>query len=81
VNPGAKFSIWIFKYQIAFFGLFFFKSIIDFPFLLSSTKFFRSKKLIWWFIPAQFVYIFYVSSVFILSLFGDFSWKDRIHNA
>jgi cellulose synthase/poly-beta-1,6-N-acetylglucosamine synthase-like glycosyltransferase len=58
-------------------GLFIVKLIVDFPMWFDVTKFFRSGKLMWYYVPMQIVYAFYIISVSVLSLIMPFEWKGR----
>ncbi len=53
------------------------KLTIDFPLMYSISAFFRRKKLLWYYIPMQFFYPFYVITVAVLSVFMKFEWKGR----
>ncbi len=66
----------LFKY---FAALTVIKSAIDFTLLFSATKFFGKKKIMWYFIPSQILYIFYVASVFIFAFLPFYGWKNRTH--
>ncbi len=60
------------------FGVFFIiKTIVDFPLLYNASVFFNKLKLIFFLIPAQFIYFLYVTAVFVLSIFMKYSWKSR----
>lgn len=60
-----------------FLTLFILKSIPDFIFLRRLTSYFRVKKLMYIFLPLQFLYFFYISFVGILGNFGKYTWKGR----
>ncbi len=54
------------------------KSIVDFPFLLSVTRFFGQQRLMYFFLPVQFLYLFYISFTVLLAFTGVFDWKGRL---
>ncbi len=58
--------------------IFILKSMIDFPFLYSITRYFREENLMKIFIASQFVYFFYISYTAISAFTGVFKWKGRI---
>ncbi len=71
---------------ISFFNSFFFtgflilfavKSIIDLTILFPVARFLNQQKLLWYFIPLQFIYPLYITLAVILGLIGNFKWKDR----
>lgn len=53
------------------------KFIVDFPILLGITSFTKQKKLLYFFLPLQFIYPFYISILGILGNLLNFNWKDR----
>ncbi len=53
------------------------KSIVDFPILLGITSFTKQKKLLFFYLPLQFIYPFYISVLGILGNLLNFNWKDR----
>jgi poly-beta-1,6-N-acetyl-D-glucosamine synthase len=53
------------------------KSLVDFPFLYSVTRFFGKKRLMFYFPLVQILYIFYVNLVAVASLSCNVSWKGR----
>jgi cellulose synthase/poly-beta-1,6-N-acetylglucosamine synthase-like glycosyltransferase len=57
--------------------LFLLKSVSDFILLFSVTRFFKSKKLMLYFIPLQIIYPFYIITTVLFGLIGNFKWKDR----
>jgi cellulose synthase/poly-beta-1,6-N-acetylglucosamine synthase-like glycosyltransferase len=54
-----------------------FKSLVDFPFLYSITRFFGKKRLMFYFPLVQVIYLFYVNFITVASLSGNISWKGR----
>ncbi len=52
------------------------KSIIDFPTMFYITKKYNQKKLLWLFLPEQFVYFNYIFIIGILAQFSSFKWKN-----
>jgi len=59
---------------ILLFGI---KSLADFILLYSITKFLRSSKLMFFFIPLQIIYPFYIIATALFGLTGNFNWKGR----
>ncbi len=53
---------------------------IDFLLLLLATVFFRERKLLFYFFPLQFIYLFYVVFVGFMGLSRKYEWKGRIIN-
>jgi len=53
------------------------KCIADFVYLSTGASFFRRKELLWWFLPAQFAHIIYISLVGVLGNFLSYQWKGR----
>ncbi len=60
--------------------LFSLKCAIDFLLLLLATIFFKEKKLLIYFLPMQFIYLFYVVMVGFLGLSRKYEWKGRTIN-
>jgi cellulose synthase/poly-beta-1,6-N-acetylglucosamine synthase-like glycosyltransferase len=54
------------------------KSLVDFPFLYSVTRFFGQRKLMVYFPLVQIFYIFYVNLVAAAALSCNVSWKGRM---
>lgn len=61
-----------------FLFLFVIKSVPDFIFLWLVTSFFGIRKLLWWFLPMQFIYVFYVVLISLYGNIGKFYWKGRL---
>ncbi len=57
------------------------KWLIDFILLLLVASFFERRKALFYFIPIQLVYPFYIVFVWVTSLTGRFEWKGRKFNA
>lgn len=57
--------------------LFAIKFIVDFPILLGITSFTKQKKLLYFFLPLQFIYPFYIIVIGVLGNLLNFNWKDR----
>jgi len=53
------------------------KIVIDFPFLIIISSFFRKQKIMWLYPLASLLYPFYVFFTFVLGMSGRFSWKGR----
>ncbi|MEO5570746.1 MAG: glycosyltransferase family 2 protein [Bacteroidia bacterium] len=53
------------------------KMIIDFIFLLRLTRFFRKRKILLLFIPVEFLHVFYILIVSLLSFSKKYQWKER----
>lgn len=73
-------SIYSSKWLGLAFFLFVFKSIVDFLFLLITTKYLKQKKLLKFFIPLVVLYPIYIVFVAISSQFVSFEWKNRKFN-
>ena len=81
------FNAWIFFIAIcSFFSLqafylfillFIVKAAVELFFLFPVAEFFKKKKLLWWFIPAQPFHIIYTLIAGWLGKFGSYKWKDR----
>lgn len=64
-------------YLKIFLVIFIAKSLADFLLLHSFLKFFNKQKLLFWFIPLQFVYFIYVSLIGAFGSFIKVRWKGR----
>ena len=64
-----------------FFLIFVSKLLIDFPLLVISAHFMQQKKLLFYFLPVQFLLPFYVLITTVGGLFSNVSWKGRAHNS
>jgi poly-beta-1,6-N-acetyl-D-glucosamine synthase len=53
------------------------KLVVDLPLMFSAARFIGKPKLIWYYLPMQLIYPFYIISVAVLSLFIKFEWKGR----
>lgn len=71
------FNVSIIKICILLFSV---KYGIDFLLLLLATIFFGEKKLLIWFLPLQFIYLFYVVFTGFMGLRKKYEWKGRIIN-
>ena len=56
---------------------FFIKILVDFIFVYSVEEFFNRKKLLYLFLPAQILNVFYVSIIASVAPFGKYLWKGR----
>ena len=54
------------------------KVIIDFPILFAVTRFGGQPKLMWFYLPIQLLYPFYISMTAILSFLSPNKWKGRL---
>lgn len=63
--------------SVIFLLFFAIKSVIDLSILIPVSRFFNQLKLLWYFIPLQIIYPFYISFTVILGLTGKFQWKNR----
>lgn len=70
-------SIFDFNYLSNFLILLMIKSIPDFIFLLVTSKFFSSKKLLILFAPLQLIYYIYIVVIGFIGNFAKFRWKSR----
>lgn len=57
--------------------MFILKIITDIPLIFHVSKFFRAQKLLWYYLPMQMLYPFYVFIVGVFSLSSKFRWKER----
>lgn len=62
---------------LIFLLIFLLKIIPEFIFLLDVNSFFRKKNLLWLFLPAQIVYMVYISFIGAVAPFGSYQWKER----
>jgi glycosyltransferase involved in cell wall biosynthesis len=53
------------------------KTIVELIFLYPVARFFKSRSLLWWFIPAQPFHIIYTVIAGWLGKFGTYTWKGR----
>lgn len=53
------------------------KCFIDFLLLFLASSFFDKRRLLWYFLPEQFIYMFYVVVVGLMSFNRSYSWKGR----
>ena len=74
-------SVFNSRYILLFLGLILLKSVPDFLFMSSVTKFFRKKYLLRYFLILQFLYFFYVSIIPFAGMFGKYSWKNRLYSS
>ena len=54
------------------------KLIVDFPILAGVAGFMGKRRLLWLYVPLQFLYPFYVTFTFIIAVFTRTNWKSRI---
>jgi poly-beta-1,6-N-acetyl-D-glucosamine synthase len=71
---GSIFHSEFFQAFLILIGL---KSFADFLILLFVTSFFKKKYLLWYFLPAQFLYFAYVTLAGTTGYFGAYYWKGR----
>ncbi len=71
---GSFFSL---TFARAFILLFLLKSIPDLLLLLSVTSFFKKKRLMLYFLPAEILYFAYVTLAGLLGFFSPYYWKGR----
>ncbi len=65
------------EFLYSFLIIFLIKTVIDILIFIPVTKFFKKQKLLLFIIPVQFIYIFYVTFIAIISSFIKYTWKDR----
>ncbi|MBN8697565.1 MAG: glycosyltransferase [Bacteroidetes bacterium] len=53
------------------------KCFIDFLLLFLASSFFDKRRLLWYFLPEQLIYMFYVVIVGLMSFSRSYSWKGR----
>lgn len=53
------------------------KALVDLLFLGSGAYFFKRNKLLWLFLPSQFLHILYIIGIGTLGNFGSYTWKGR----
>ncbi len=70
-------SLFNFQYFSNFLILLLLKSIPDFIFLLVTSNFFNSKKLLILFAPLQILYFIYIVFIGFIGNFAKFKWKGR----
>ena len=63
-----------------FTALFLVKYIADYLFLLPVLKFFNKRELVFWTLPFEIFYCFYIVLIVILSFTKSFQWRERTHN-
>ncbi len=68
------------NFMIIFIAQLLLKSIVDFIFLSRTNQFIKYKKLMWYFILAQFFNLFFIPYVAIAGIMSSVSWKDRIYS-
>lgn len=54
------------------------KFIVDFPILAGVAGFMGKARLLWLYVPLQFLYPFYVTFTLIIAVFARTNWKSRI---
>ena len=70
-------SVFMKVFFLYFLFAFIIKSIVDLILLVQVSRFFKQQNLMWWFLPLQIIYPFYIIFTTIAGLFGSFEWKDR----
>ena len=53
------------------------KVLIDFPILFSFSKFIKQRKMLWYYLPLQVIYVFYITIFGIIGNLSPFNWKGR----
>ena len=53
------------------------KMLVEFPFLLITSKFFKQQSLMLYFVPAQLLHIIYILTAGFLGNFKKYEWKGR----
>lgn len=81
-NVSIIFSLAISLFDYKFFPLFLAtfatKAIMDFVFLAQVTKYFHRQRLMWLFLPAEIIHVFYIVIAGIAGNFLTVTWKGRI---
>jgi cellulose synthase/poly-beta-1,6-N-acetylglucosamine synthase-like glycosyltransferase len=79
LNLFVAFTLAFFSQDVLFIflGLFFLKCLIDFPLLWKISVFAGQERLLWCYIPFQFIYYIFISVSGILGLIIPYSWKGR----
>jgi len=62
--------------ELLFILIFSAKFIIDFIFLFIATSFFKMGSLMWYFVPAEILNVFYVSTIGLIGSVKQYSWKN-----
>lgn len=65
------------SFFVTYLLLFFVKSMIDLTILYPVALFFNQRKLLWFFVPLQIFYPFYIVLTVVFGLMGNFMWKNR----
>ena len=71
-------SLFDHRFFLLFLASFAIKTIMDFVFLAQVTKYFHRKELLWLFLPAEIIHVFYIVIKGIAGNFFTVSWKGRI---
>jgi len=73
------YSVFNYSFFFIYFSLFIIKTFADLAILIPVSRFTGQQKLLWLFIPLQFVYPFYIILTAVSGLLGKFRWKSRIY--
>lgn len=76
-----NFGLWVSGYRLAgtlLAGQLAAKFLVDFIYLSIGAHFFNRSKLLWLFLPAQVLHIFYIVLIGILGNLGKYNWKGRV---
>ncbi len=74
---GLIISIWIPGLLLLTLILFILKLVVDFPIYYGITDFVNKRYLLWYLLPLQALYVFYVSIIGFAGNFVGFRWKGR----
>ncbi|MFC2152485.1 glycosyltransferase [Bacteroidota bacterium] len=74
---GLIYTVWDFTFLNLYLTFFVIKFVIDLTILIPITRFFKKQRLLWYFLPLQIIYPFYITFTAIFGLIGNFRWKDR----
>jgi len=73
------YSCFNYSFFFIYLPLFIIKSFADLMVLIPVSRFTAQQKLLWFFVPLQFVYPFYIVITAAFGLLGKFRWKSRIY--
>jgi cellulose synthase/poly-beta-1,6-N-acetylglucosamine synthase-like glycosyltransferase len=75
--PGLLFYPGLLKPLIILWSI---KLIVDFPILAGVAEFMGKARLLWLYVPLQFLYPFYVTASLLLAVFTRTNWKGSVQN-